>query len=88
MVIEWLSLMRDRESAARDSRRFQMPPGVTKLREGGACTEHVDYRAARAVPKSPEWHPDHKIPQNPDRRTMRGPEFLAGLRPVLAGMWP
>ena len=47
MVIEWIGLMRDSESATRDSRRFQTRLRAAKLRKSGACMEDVDYRAAR-----------------------------------------
>jgi len=52
MVIEWVSLMCDRESAARDSRRLQTRLRATKPRESGACMEDIDYRAARRLDRA------------------------------------
>lgn len=50
--VEWIGLMLDRESAARDSRRFQTRLRAAKLRESGACMEDVDYRAARQLDRA------------------------------------
>jgi hypothetical protein len=37
--VEWIGLMLDRESDARDSRRFQTRLAAAKLRETSACME-------------------------------------------------
>lgn len=50
--VEWIGLMLDRESAARDSRRFQTRLAAAKLRESSACMEDVDYRAARKLDRA------------------------------------
>ena len=50
--VEWIGLMLDRESAPRDSRRFQTRLRAAKLRESGACMEDVDYRAARQLDRA------------------------------------
>ena len=50
--VEWIGLMLDRESATRDSRRFQTRLRAAKLRESGACMEDVDYRAARQLDRA------------------------------------
>lgn len=50
--VEWIGLMLDRESAARDSRRFQQRVRAANLRETGACMEDVDYRAARKLDRA------------------------------------
>ncbi|MEI4235493.1 ATP-binding protein, partial [Roseovarius sp. D22-M7] len=42
-------LMLDRESAARDGRRFQTRLRAARLRETSACMEDVDYRAPRKL---------------------------------------
>lgn len=50
--VEWIGLMLDRESAARDGRRFQTRLRAAKLRETSACMEDVDYRAARKLDRA------------------------------------
>jgi len=50
--VEWIGLMLDRESAARDTRRFQTRLGSAQLRESSACMEDVDYRAARRLDRA------------------------------------
>ena len=50
--VEWIGLMLDRESAARDSRRFQTRLRAARLRETSACMEDVDYRAARKLDRA------------------------------------
>lgn len=50
--VEWIGLMLDRESAARDTRRFQARLRAAKLRETTACMEDVDYRAARKLDRA------------------------------------
>jgi DNA replication protein DnaC len=50
--VEWIGLMLDRESAARDSRRFQTRLHAANLREASACMEDVNYRAARKLDRA------------------------------------
>ncbi len=50
--VEWIGLMLDRESAARDSRRFQTRLRAANLRETNACMEDVNYRAARKLDRA------------------------------------
>jgi DNA replication protein DnaC len=49
---EWLGLLIDRESASRDTRRFQARMRTARLRHVGACPEDVDYRARRGLDKA------------------------------------
>lgn len=50
--VEWIGLMLDRESATRDTRRFQTRLRAAQLRESSACMEDVDYRAARRLDRA------------------------------------
>jgi len=50
--VEWIGLMLDRESTARDTRRFLTRLRAAKLRETTACMEDVDYRAARKLDRA------------------------------------
>jgi DNA replication protein DnaC len=45
---EWLGLLTDRETASRETKRFESRMRTAKLRQGGASPEDVDYKA-RAV---------------------------------------
>lgn len=49
---EWLGLLIDRESASRDSKRFESRMRTARLRHVGACPEDVDYRARRGLDKA------------------------------------
>ncbi len=49
---EWLGLLIDRESASRDTKRFQARMRTARLRHVGACPEDVDYRARRGLDKA------------------------------------
>lgn len=51
-LVEWIGLMLDRGSAARDSRRFQTRLRAAKLRETSACMEDVDYRTPRKLDRA------------------------------------
>ena len=48
---EWLGLLIDRESASRDTKRFESRMRSARLRHVGACPEDVDYRARRGLDK-------------------------------------
>jgi len=50
--VEWIGLTLDRESSARDTRRFQTRLRAAKLRETSDCMEDVDYRAARKLDRA------------------------------------
>jgi len=49
---EWLALLIDRESASRDTKRFQARMRTARLRHVGACPEDVDFRARRGLDKA------------------------------------
>ncbi|MBT8429579.1 MAG: IS21-like element helper ATPase IstB [Gammaproteobacteria bacterium] len=49
---EWLGLLIDRESASRDTKRFESRMRTARLRHVGACPEDVDYRARRGLDKA------------------------------------
>ncbi len=49
---EWLGLLIDRESASRDTKRFESRMRTARLRHVGACPEDVDYRARRGLEKA------------------------------------
>jgi len=46
---EWLGLLIDREASSRSTKRFQSRMRAAKLRQNGASTEDVDYRAPRQL---------------------------------------
>ena len=46
---EWLGLLIDREASSRSTKRFQSRMRAAKLRQSGASTEDVDYRAPRQL---------------------------------------
>lgn len=49
---EWLGLLTDRETASRDTKRFESRMRTAKLRHGGASPEDVDYKAGRGLDKA------------------------------------
>ena len=49
---EWLGLLIDRETASRDTKRFESRMRTAKLRHGGASPEDVDYKAHRGLDKA------------------------------------
>ena len=49
---EWLALLLDRETANRNTKRFQSRMRSAKLRHGQASVEDVDYRTARRLDKA------------------------------------
>jgi DNA replication protein DnaC len=49
---EWLALLLDRETANRNSKRFQIRLRSAKLRHGQAVIEDVDYRTSRRLDKT------------------------------------
>ena len=49
---EWLGLLIDRESASRDTKRFESRMRTARLRHVGACPEDVNYRARRGLDKA------------------------------------
>ncbi len=49
---EWLGLLIDRESASRDTKRFESRMRTARLRHVGACPENVNYRARRGLDKA------------------------------------
>ena len=49
---EWLALLLDRETAKRDTARFQSRLRTAKLRHGQASIEDVDFRAPRRLDKA------------------------------------
>lgn len=49
---EWLGLLIDRESASRDTKRFESRMRSARLRHVGASPEDVDYRARRGLDKA------------------------------------
>jgi hypothetical protein len=56
---EWLALLLDRESADRNTRRFQTRPRTARLRHSQAAIEDVDYRSRGGPTRhcSSSWHP-------------------------------
>ncbi len=49
---EWLALLLDRETASRNTKRFQSRLRSAKLRHGQASVEDVDYRTPRRLDKA------------------------------------
>ncbi len=49
---EWLGLLIDRETASRETKRFESRMRTARLRHVGACPEDVDYRARRGLDKA------------------------------------
>ena len=49
---EWLGLLVDRETASRETKRFESRMRTARLRHVGASPEDVDYRARRGLDKS------------------------------------
>jgi hypothetical protein len=49
---EWLGLLIDRESASRETKRFESRMRTAKLRHGGASPEDIDYKIKRGVGKT------------------------------------
>ena len=49
---EWLGLLIDRESAGRETKRFESRMRTARLRHVGACPEDVDYRSRRGLDKA------------------------------------
>lgn len=49
---EWLGLLIDRETASRDTKRFESRMRSAKLRHGGAPPEDVDYKARCGLDKA------------------------------------
>jgi DNA replication protein DnaC len=49
---EWLGLLIDRETASRETRRFESRMRSAKLRHVGASPEDVDYRSRRNLDKA------------------------------------
>src|SRR6188472_4009644 len=49
---EWLALLRDREAANRNTRRFQTRLRAARLRHSQAAIEDVDYRTPRRLDKA------------------------------------
>jgi DNA replication protein DnaC len=49
---EWLGLLTDRETASRETKRFESRMRTARLRHVGACPEDVDYRARRGLDKA------------------------------------
>jgi len=50
---EWLGLLIDRETASRDTKRFESRMRAAKLRHRGAVPEDVDYKSRRGLDTSP-----------------------------------
>ena len=46
---EWLGLLTDRETASRETKRFQSPMRPAKLRHVAASPEDVDYKTRRGL---------------------------------------
>ena len=46
---EWLGLLVDRETASRETKRFESRMRTARLRHVGASPENVDYRARRGL---------------------------------------
>ena len=49
---EWLGLLVDRETASRETKRFESRMRTAKLRHVGAAPEDVDYRSRRNLDKA------------------------------------
>ena len=49
---EWLGLLIDRETASRETKRFESRMRTAKLRHGAASPEDVDYKARRGLDKA------------------------------------
>ena len=49
---EWLGLLIDRETASRETKRFESRMRSARLRHVGASPEDVDYRARRGLDKA------------------------------------
>jgi hypothetical protein len=49
---EWLGLLIDRETASRETKRFESQMRTAKLRHVGASPEDVDYRSRRNLDKA------------------------------------
>ena len=49
---EWLGLLIDRETASRETKRFQSRMRTAKLRHGTATPEDVDYKTHRGLDKA------------------------------------
>jgi len=49
---EWLGLLIDRETASRDTKRFESRMRTARLRHVGACPEDVDYKTRRGLDKA------------------------------------
>jgi len=49
---EWLGLLVDRETASRETKRFESRMRTARLRHVGASPEDVDYRARRGLDKA------------------------------------
>jgi DNA replication protein DnaC len=49
---EWLGLLIDRESASRETKRFESRMRTAKLRHGSASPEDVDYKSRRGLDKA------------------------------------
>jgi len=49
---EWLGLLIDRETASRETKRFESRLRSAKLRHVGASPEDVDYKTRRGIDKA------------------------------------
>jgi DNA replication protein DnaC len=49
---EWLGLLVDRESASRETKRFESRMRTAKLRHVGASPEDIDYKSRRGIDKA------------------------------------
>ena len=49
---EWLGLLVDRESASRETKRFESRMRTAKLRHVGASPEDIDYKSRRGLDKA------------------------------------
>ena len=49
---EWLGLLVDRETASRETKRFESRMRTAKLRHVGASPEDIDYRSRRNLDKA------------------------------------
>ena len=49
---EWLGLLIDRETASRETKRFESRMRAAKLRHVGASPEDVDYKSRRGLDKA------------------------------------
>jgi DNA replication protein DnaC len=68
--VDWIGLMLDRESATRDTRRFQARLRAAKLRDNSACLEDVDYKFPRRLDR-------------PMFQSLRDGRWISKARPVL-----